>query len=157
VFLLANETRSLPPPHAGCPRGDPGPLSVLISLRGSFVYFCAKLLSPVHRENFTSNFEIVTLFMSPGWTCFCGREKGSDRERQETSYLRYSSTKTALRGTRVAMYIVGQEETVGESSVSVVAGVRTVTTNMNGRDALPRLSRPFAFLAALKFQTMNWQ
>jgi hypothetical protein len=44
------------------------------------------------------------------------------------------------------MYIVGQEETVGESSVSVVAGVRTVTTNMNGRDALPRLSRPFAFL-----------
>jgi hypothetical protein len=45
------------------------------------------------------------------------------------------------------MYIVGQEETVGESSVSVVAGVRTVTTNMNGRDALPRLSRPFAFLA----------
>ena len=43
------------------------------------------------------------------------------------------------------MYIVGQEETVGESSVSVVAGVRTVTTNMDGRDALPRLSRPFAF------------
>ena len=46
------------------------------------------------------------------------------------------------------MYIVGQEETVGESSVSVVAGVRTVTTNMNGRDALPRLSRPFAFSAS---------
>jgi len=22
-------TRSLPPPHAGCPRGDPGPLPVL--------------------------------------------------------------------------------------------------------------------------------
>lgn len=47
------------------------------------------------------------------------------------------------------MYIVGQEETVGESSVSVVAGVRTVTTNMNGRDALPRLSRPFAFWPTL--------
>ncbi len=43
------------------------------------------------------------------------------------------------------MYIVGQEETAGESSVSVVAGVRTVTTNMDGRDVLPRLSRPFAF------------
>ena len=27
----------------------------------------------------------------------------------------------------------------------VVAGVRTVTTNMDGRDVLPRLSRPFAF------------
>jgi hypothetical protein len=47
------------------------------------------------------------------------------------------------------MYIVGQEETAGESSVSVVAGVRTVTTNMDGRDVLPRLSRPFAFSAAL--------
>jgi len=55
------------------------------------------------------------------------------------------STKCVLHGTRVAMYIVGQEETVGESSVSVVAGVRTVTTNMDGRDALPRLSRPFTF------------
>ena len=47
------------------------------------------------------------------------------------------------------MYIVGQEETAGESSVSVVAGVRTVTTNMDGRDVLPRLSRPFAFLSHL--------
>src|SRR5207237_2510336 len=27
-----NITRSLPPPHAGCPRGDPGPLPVLTSL-----------------------------------------------------------------------------------------------------------------------------
>ncbi len=52
---------------------------------------------------------------------------------------------TILHGMRVAMYIVGQEETAGESSVSVVAGVRTVTTNMDGRDVLPRLSRPFAF------------
>jgi hypothetical protein len=31
----------------------------------------------------------------------------------------------------------------------VVAGVRTVTTNMNGRDVLPRLSRPFAFFVVL--------
>lgn len=51
------------------------------------------------------------------------------------------------------MYIVGQEETAGESSVSVVAGVRTVTTNMDGRDVLPRLSRPFAFFAALFHST----
>ncbi len=55
---------------------------------------------------------------------------------------------TILHGMRVAMYIVGQEETAGESSVSVVAGVRTVTTNMDGRDVLPRLSRPFAFSTA---------
>ena len=58
-----------------------------------------------------------------------------------------------MHGTRVAMYIVGQEETVGESSVSVVAGVRTVTTNMDGRDVLPRLSRPFAFLELSKIRT----
>jgi len=34
----------------------------------------------------------------------------------------------------------------------VVAGVRTVTTNMDGRDALPRMSRPFAFLLKLPIQ-----
>jgi hypothetical protein len=50
---------------------------------------------------------------------------------------------------------VGQEETAGESSVSVVAGVRTVTTNMDGRDVLPRLSRPFAFSATRFHLTYN--
>jgi hypothetical protein len=56
------------------------------------------------------------------------------------------------------MYIVGQEETAGESSVSVVAGVRTVTTNMDGRDVLPRLSRPSAFLLQLSTPntTKSW-
>ena len=44
----------------------------------------------------------------------------------------------SLHGIVIAMYIAGQEEAVGESSVSVVAGVRTVTTNMNGRGTLPR-------------------
>src|SRR6202171_1503092 len=28
---IEEATRSLPPPHAGCPRGDPGPLRVLTS------------------------------------------------------------------------------------------------------------------------------
>ena len=46
---------------------------------------------------------------------------------------------------RIAMYIVGQERRLVDPPSQVVAGVRTVTTNMNGRDALPRLSRPFAF------------
>src|SRR5437867_2733723 len=31
-MLTPRTTRSHPPPHAGCPRGDPGPLSVLTSL-----------------------------------------------------------------------------------------------------------------------------
>jgi hypothetical protein len=55
--------------------------------------------------------------------------------------------KTVLHGTDVAMYIVGQERRLVDPPSQVVAGVRTVTTNMDGRDALPRMSRPFAFLA----------
>ena len=58
--------------------------------------------------------------------------------------------KTLLRGTVVAMYIVGQERRLVNPPSQVVAGVRTVTTNMDGRDALPRLSRPFAFLFDLQ-------
>jgi hypothetical protein len=52
--------------------------------------------------------------------------------------------KTVLHGTGVAMYIVGQERRLVDPPSQVVAGVRTVTTNMDGRDALPRMSRPFA-------------
>jgi 3-dehydroquinate synthase len=44
------------------------------------------------------------------------------------------------------MYIVGQERRLVDPPSQVVAGVRTVTTNMDGRDALPRMSRPFAFI-----------
>jgi hypothetical protein len=55
--------------------------------------------------------------------------------------------KTVLHGTGVAMYIVGQERRLVDPPSQVVAGVRTVTTNMDGRDALPRMSRPFAFPA----------
>jgi hypothetical protein len=52
--------------------------------------------------------------------------------------------KTLLHGISVAMYIVGQERRLVDPPSQVVAGVRTVTTNMDGRDALPRMSRPFA-------------
>jgi hypothetical protein len=45
------------------------------------------------------------------------------------------------------MYIVGQERRLVDPPSQVVAGVRTVTTNMDGRDALPRMSRPFAFVS----------
>ncbi|MGI8732473.1 MAG: hypothetical protein ACR2LM_04110, partial [Pyrinomonadaceae bacterium] len=47
-----------------------------------------------------------------------------------------------LHGTAVAMYIVGQERRLVNPPSQVVAGVRTVTTKMDGRDALPRMSRP---------------
>jgi hypothetical protein len=66
-----------------------------------------------------------------------------------------SLTRTLLRGMRLAMYIVGQERRLVNPPSQVVAGVRTVTTNMNGRDVLPRLSRPFAFFVAFKFPAIK--
>lgn len=54
--------------------------------------------------------------------------------------------KRLLHGTGVAVYIAGQERRLVDPPSQVVAGVRTVTTNMDGRDALPRMSRPFAFI-----------
>ena len=48
------------------------------------------------------------------------------------------------------MYIVGQERRLVDPPSQVVAGVRTVTTNMDGRDALPRMSRPFAFYYVMR-------
>ena len=59
--------------------------------------------------------------------------------------------KRLLHGTGVAMYIVGQERRLVDPPSQVVAGVRTVTTNMDGRDALPRMSRPFAFKQNVQF------
>jgi hypothetical protein len=56
------------------------------------------------------------------------------------------------------MYSVGQERRLVDPPSQVVAGVRTVTTNMDGRDALPRMSRPFAFLRTIRLElnTENW-
>src|SRR6185295_3554528 len=59
-----------------------------------------------------------------------------------------AKTKTPLHGTGIAVYIAGQERRLVDPPSQVVAGVRTVTTNMDGRDALPRMSRPFAFIGA---------
>ncbi len=53
------------------------------------------------------------------------------------------------------MYIVGQERRLVNPPSQVVAGVRTVTTNMDGRDALPRMSRPFAFLGFFNSACQN--
>jgi hypothetical protein len=43
-----------------------------------------------------------------------------------------------LHGISVAVYIAGQERRLVNPPSQVVAGVRTVTTNMNGRGTLPR-------------------
>jgi hypothetical protein len=44
------------------------------------------------------------------------------------------------------MYSARPLEAVGESSVSVVAGVRTVTTNKNERGTSPRCAALFAYM-----------
>src|SRR6185436_10925744 len=48
--LRGTQTQSLPPPHAGCPRGDPGPLPVLylsthdnVEFRNLARWFCATI------------------------------------------------------------------------------------------------------------------
>jgi len=43
-----------------------------------------------------------------------------------------------LHGMVLAMYIAGQERRLVDPPSQVVAGVRTVTTTMNGRGTLPR-------------------
>ena len=51
------------------------------------------------------------------------------------------------------MYIVGQERRLVDPPSQVVAGVRTVTTNMDGRDALPRHVAPIRFRLADQFSS----
>src|SRR6266850_104610 len=52
--------------------------------------------------------------------------------------------KLLLRGTSVAKYIVGQERRLVDPPSQVVAGVRTVTTKMNGR-CDPHVAAPIRF------------
>jgi len=49
-----------------------------------------------------------------------------------------------LRGISVAKYIVGQERRLVDPPSQVVAGVRTVTTKMNGR-CDPHVAAPIRF------------
>ena len=52
--------------------------------------------------------------------------------------------KLLLRGISVAKYIVGQERRLVDPPSQVVAGVRTVTTKMNGR-CDPHVAAPIRF------------
>src|SRR5258707_3446597 len=52
--------------------------------------------------------------------------------------------KSLLRGIMVAMYIVGQERRLVDPPSQVVAGVRTVTTKMDGR-CDPHVAAPIRF------------
>jgi hypothetical protein len=62
-----------------------------------------------------------------------------------------NARKILLRGISVAKYIVGQERRLVDPPSQVVAGVRTVTTKMNGR-CDPTLQRPFGFFTPLNLQ-----
>ena len=53
-----------------------------------------------------------------------------------------------LHGTIVAVYIAGQERRLVDPPSQVVAGVRTVTTNMSRRGTLPRCRACSLFIQA---------
>ena len=94
-------------------------------------------------------FTIEKILQARPWKNFTERFSGSILTAQNIGIWRLLLAKNLLlRGIKVAMYIVGQERRLVDPPSQVVAGVRTVTTNMDGRDALPRMSRPFAFLRA---------
>src|ERR1043166_6117269 len=57
--------------------------------------------------------------------------------------------KSLLRGTSIAMYIVGQERRLVDPPSQVVAGVRTVTTKMDGR-CDPHVAAPILFVTKRK-------
>jgi hypothetical protein len=56
--------------------------------------------------------------------------------------------KLLLRGISVAKYIVGQERRLVDPPSQVVAGVRTVTTKMNGR-CDPHVAVPIRFFVSV--------
>jgi hypothetical protein len=63
------------------------------------------------------DFETITLFLTTeSLSIFALDLLPCENDRKSKGSI--SLNKTLLRGTRLAMYIVGQEETVGESSVS---------------------------------------
>ena len=55
-----------------------------------------------------------------------------------------------LHGIGIAVYIAGQERRLVDPPSQVVAGVRTVTTTMNGRGTLPRCRARSLFSDALR-------
>ena len=70
----------------------------------------------------------------------------SVRTVQNGGFQRLSLTKNLLlRGIKVAMYIVGQERRLVDPPSQVVAGVRTVTTKMDGR-CDPHVAAPILFM-----------
>ena len=72
---------------------------------------------------------------------------GTSANTRKTGYFARLSIpkKTLLRGISVAMYIVGQERRLVDPPSQVVAGVRTVTTKMDGR-CDPHVAAPILFL-----------
>src|SRR2546423_15180002 len=62
-----------------------------------------------------------------------------------------AAQKTLLRGISVAMYIVGQERRLVDPPSQVVAGVRTVTTKMDGR-CDPHVAAPILFVTSRRLR-----
>ena len=66
-----------------------------------------------------------------------------------------NARKLLLRGTSVAKYIVGQERRLVDPPSQVVAGVRTVTTKMNGR-CDTHVAAPIRFFQVAQTSVCDW-
>src|SRR2546429_4561877 len=59
-FSQSAATRSHPPPHAGCPRGDPGPLPVLTPSRQRRIKTVPNHSATCHAQLFAANLGVQT-------------------------------------------------------------------------------------------------
>ncbi len=77
--------RSHPPPHAGCPHGDPGPLPVLTPAPGSVTFFRYKVERPARKSTLSQ--KLFT--MRHAFQCECcrtARHKAIDRIRRQKNF-----------------------------------------------------------------------
>ena len=91
------------------------------------------------RNSYIGDWEIVALSNS----------EFLSKKSKPLSFVEFTvAEKSLLRGIMIAMYIVGQERRLVDPPSQVVAGVRTVTTKMDGR-CDPHVAAPIRFLGAL--------
>src|SRR6266404_254572 len=70
MLFIASPTRSHPPPHAGCPRGDPGPLPVLYSSTHNANILDRQIHTPIEGSEFTNPIAFMTFVQSLVSLCF---------------------------------------------------------------------------------------
>ncbi len=87
------------------------------------------------RNSYIGDWEIVAL----------SNPELPSKKSKPLSFVEFTvAEKSLLRGIMIAMYIVGQERRLVDPPSQVVAGVRTVTTKMDGR-CDPHVAAPIRF------------